>query len=118
MVVGRGSLEDMPVRLSGRLTVKKLVFQGTRFPLPWEGGTYPKHSMGLPYVPISWASFGVNAGIYGSPMGRVWNIAREPGTSRIRGVRTVNGATVSCNDRADCLMSTATTEKPIGDALP
>ena len=28
----------------------------------------PKHSIGLPYMPISWGGFGVNVGIYGSPM--------------------------------------------------
>ena len=29
--------------------------------------------MGLPYMPISWGGAkGVNVGIYGSPMGRVW----------------------------------------------
>ena len=45
---------------------------------------FPKHSMGLPYMPISWGGArGVNVGKYRSPMGRVW-VSTFPDTTRER----------------------------------
>ena len=41
---------------------------------PWLRRDIPKHSMGLPLYAYIGVVLGVNVGIYGSPMGRVWDI--------------------------------------------